>query len=63
MNAVKEAWTDLRDYYQKKELKLISCPPAKRKSAAAGNRVMDTVEHWKFYERMSFYKPYLYLDE
>ena len=30
--SVKEAWRDLRDYYHKKELKIISCPPAKRKS-------------------------------
>ena len=57
MNAVKEAWKDLRDYYQKKELKLISCPPAKRKSGAAGTGIMDTVERWKFYERMAFTLP------
>ena len=60
---VKEAWRDLRDYYRKKELKLITCPPAKRKSGAGGTGIMDTVDRWKFYERMSFYKQYLYLDE
>ena len=36
---------------------MISCPPAKMKSEVAGTGIMDTVERWKFYERMSFYKP------
>ena len=63
VDSVKEAWKDLWDYYSKKELKIISCPPAKRKSGSKGTGIMDTVERWKFYERMSFYKPYLYLEE
>ena len=63
VESVKEAWKDLWDYYRKKELKIISCPPAKRKSGSKGTGIMDTVERWKFYERMSFYKPYLYLEE
>ena len=63
VESVKEAWRDLRDYYHKKELKIISCPPAKRKSGSKGTGIMDTVERWKFYEQMSFYKLYLYLEE
>ena len=63
VESVKEAWRDLWDYYRKKELKIISCPPAKRKSGSKGTGIMDTVERWKFYEGMSFYKPYLYLEE
>ena len=62
VESVKEVWRDLRDYYRK-ELKIISCPPAKRKSGSKRTGLMDTVERWKFYERMSFYKPYLYLKE
>ena len=50
VDSVKEAWKDLQDYYHKKELKIISCPPAKRKSGSKGTGIMDTVKRWKFYE-------------
>ena len=44
VESVKEVWRDLQDYYRKKELKIISCPPAKRKSGSKGTGIMDTVE-------------------
>ena len=50
IESVKGAWKDLQDYYRKKELKIISCPPAERKSGSKGTGIMDTVERWKFYE-------------
>ena len=32
----------------------------KRKSGSAGITVADAVTRWKYYERMSFYKPFIY---
>ena len=63
---VKKAWKNLRDLYRKKEMdKLVrGDAPAKtggkRKSGSAGCTVAEAVTRWKYYERMSFYKPFIY---
>ena len=63
---VKKAWKNLRDLYRKKEMdKLVrGDAPAKtggkRKSGSAGCAVAEGVTRWKYYERMSFYKPFIY---
>ena len=63
---VKKAWKNLRDPYRKKEMdKLVrGDAPAKtggkRKSGSAGCTVAEAVTRWKYYEKMSFYKPFIY---
>ena len=67
MDDVKKAWKNIRDPYRKKELEIQTKGDAparggggKRKSGLAGTTVAQVVQKWKFYERMSFYKPYIY---
>ena len=64
---VKKAWKNIRDPYRKKELEIQTRGDAlargdggKRKSGLAGTTVAQAVQKWEFYERMSFYKPYIY---
>ena len=64
---VKKAWKNIRDPYRKKELEIQTRGDAparggggKIKSGSAGTTVAQAVQKWKFYERMSFYKPYIY---
>ena len=63
---VKKAWKNLRNPYRKKEMdKLVRGEaPAKaggkRKSGSAGITVAEAVTRWKYYERMSFSKPFIY---
>ena len=65
---MKKAWKNSRDPYRKKELEIQTRGDApargdgggKRKSGLAGTTVAQAVQIWKFYERMSFYKPYIY---
>ena len=35
----------------------------KKKSSSKGSSVAQQQETWKFYEKMSFYKPYIYTNE
>ena len=62
---VKKAWKNLRDPYRKKVMdKLVrGDAPAKtggkRKSGSAGCTVAEAVTRCKYYERMSFYKPFI----
>ena len=67
VDEVKKAWKNIRDPYRKKELEIQTRGDAlaregggKRKSGLAGTTVAQTVQKWKFYERMSFYKLYTY---
>ena len=66
MAAVKKAWKNLRDPYRKKELDILNRGDAparvggKRKSGSAGITVAQAAAKWKYYERMSFYKPFIY---
>ena len=68
MEDVKKAWKNIRDPYRKKELEIQMRGDApargggggKRKSGSARTTVAQAVQRWKFYERMSFYKPYIY---
>ena len=63
---VKKAWKNLRDPYRKKEMDKLfrGDAPAKtggkRKSGSAGCTVAEAVTRWKYYKRMSFYKPFIY---
>ena len=62
------AWRNLRDLYRKKILN-----PGKpggrgggggsKKSGSKGASLGEQQETWKFYERMSFYKPYIYMNK
>ena len=63
------AWRNLRDPYRKKILN-----PGKpggrgggggggKKSRSKGASLGEQQETWKFYERMSFYKPYIYMNK
>ena len=61
---VKKAWKNLRDPFCKRELdkQTKGDTPAggKQKSGAAGGTVAEAVSRWKYYEQMSFYKPFIY---
>ena len=35
----------------------------KKKAGSKGSSVTQQEETWKFYEKMSFYKPYIYTNE
>ena len=50
------AWGNLRDPYRKKILN--PGKPGGRGGGGGGKK-----ETWKFYERMSFYKPYIYMNK
>ena len=62
------AWRNLRDPYRKKILN-----PGKpggrggggggKKSVSKGASLGEQQETWKFYERMSLYKPYIYMNK
>ena len=67
VKTVMAAWRNLRDPYRKKILN-----PGKpggrggggggKKSGSKGASLGEQQETWKFYERMSFYKPYIYIN-
>ena len=64
------AWCTLRDPYRKKILNPgkgggqgRGGAGGKKKSEYKGSSVAEQQEHWKFYEKMSFYKPYIYTNE
>ena len=68
VKTVMAAWRNLRDPYRKKILN-----PGKpggrgggggsKKSRSKGASRGKQQETWKFYERMSFYKPYIYMNK
>ena len=68
VKTVMAAWRNLRDPYRKKILN-----PGKpggrggsgggKKSRSKGASLGEQQETWKFYERMSFYKPYIYMNK
>ena len=68
VKTVMAAWRNLRDLYRKKILN-----PGKpggrggggggKKSGSKGASLGEQQETWKFYERMSFYKPYIYMNK
>ena len=68
VKTVMAAWRNLRDPYRKKILN-----PGKpggrgggsgsKKSRSKGTSLGEQQETWKFYERMSFYKPYIYMNK
>ena len=61
------AWRNLRDPYRKKILHPggggRDGGSGKKKSSSKGSSVAQQQETWKFYEKMSFYKPYIYTNE
>ena len=63
------AWRNLQDPYRKKVLNPGGGQGGggggggKKKSGSKGSSVTQQQEIWKFYEKMSFYKSYIYTNE
>ena len=70
VETVMAGWCNLRDPYRKKILKLGKGggqggggAGGKKKLGSRGSSVAQQQEQWEFYEKMSFYKPYIYTNE
>ena len=59
---VKRKWGDIRDYYRDIIKKQIKGAAGGKRSGAEGN-YKEVQEGWKFYQEMSFLRPYLYIKE
>ena len=64
------AWRNLRDPYRKKVLNPPQPKPAKKttgggkkKSGSKGETKEKQAKIWRFQERMSFLKPYIYVKQ
>ena len=61
------AWRNLRDPYRKKILNPGGTGGrgggGGKKSGSKGASLGEQQETWKFYDRMSFYKPYIYMNK
>ena len=62
IEAVKKIWGNLRWYFHQLVKKHISCGGAGKKSGSAGDYA-QIQEAWRYYQEMSFMRPYLYLKQ
>ena len=69
--SVMAAWRNLRDAYRKKILNPGGSggrgggggSGGGKKSGSKGASLSEQHETWKYYERMSFYRPYIYMNK
>ena len=64
---VKDEWRAVRDPFRKIEMqKTLGGPAAggdSKKSGSGGASIEDKVTSWRYYDKMSFMKPFLYTNE